>query len=48
MIPPAESTGSAITAQSEPTDCCSTNSKPVSRQVQSQAPSQCRIGQRYA
>ncbi len=48
VIPPVESTGSAIAAASEPTDCWSTSSKPASRQVQSHCPSQCRIGQRYA
>ena len=48
MIPPAESTGSATTAQSEPTDCWSTSSNPASRHVQSHAPSQWRTGQRYA
>src|SRR5215831_12383985 len=37
MIPPAESTGSAITAQSEPTDCWSTSSIPASRQEQAVA-----------
>ena len=48
MIPPAESTGSATTAQSDPTELWSIRSKPVSRHVQSQAPSQWRTGQRYA
>ena len=45
-MPPAESTGSATSAQSEPTDCWSTSSKPTSRHVQSHAPSQWRTGQR--
>ncbi len=46
MIPPADRTGSATTAQREPTVDWSIRSKPVSRHVQSQAPSQWRIGQR--
>src|SRR3954469_3077471 len=48
MMPPAESTGSTTSAHSDPTDCWSTRSNPASRHVQSQVPSQWRIGQRYA
>src|SRR5579859_728435 len=48
MTPPADNTGSAITAHSAPTDCCSTISKPASKHEQSQVPLQWRIGHRYA
>jgi len=48
MTPPADSTGSATTAAGEPTEAWSNRSNPASRHVQSQVPSQWRMGQRYA